>query len=373
MKEYKIWIFTVLVIGLVSLSALLYNASYSYFASKKITQTKETITTGNLTSTLTITGLNLGSMEPMSDTDGMAQTQYSTITINKNNIYKVFYKILIGYDYENIADLTTLLPLEYIHVALYPMSGGNPLSTPLAGPVEITDLTVEEIGASNVYSAKYFLAFDTFEGTTNNQTKSYALKVWLAEGTPVKYQNKIVNIDITIKQETLVTKSKFNLNGMVHGSSGNDNIVLTLLQNNNVTATSSSNGSFTLSGVYEGTYAIKTYDPTPSSGIPNTHYLTFTITPDLDPSIAGGCHKLTDNLAAPVGSYAPYLAYNYGLSSNTFDRTAFANDYNNPSTAVSNATHSFNISGEDKYTVTTINNLSLSYNGWEEVDIPGCP
>ncbi|NMA51202.1 MAG: hypothetical protein GX951_05105 [Mollicutes bacterium] len=375
MKKYKTLSFAVLVVGIISISLLLYNISHSYFIDKRITHTKEVITTGDLTSTLSITGLNLGGMEPMSDEDGMAQTNYATITLTKNNVYKVFYKILIGYDYENVADLETLLPLEYIHVALYPIEGGVPSSTPLAGPLEITELIVEEIDPTNVYSAKYFLAFDTFELETNNQTKSYAIKMWLKEEIPESYDGKIINLDITLKQETLISKSKFNLSGMVHGSSGNDNIVLTLLQNNNVTATSSSNGSFNLSGVYEGTYAIKTYDPTPSSGVPNTHYLTFTITPDLYPPIAGGCHKLTDNPAAPIGSYAPNLAYNYGLSPNTFDRTAFANDYNNPSTAVSNATYSFNISGEDKYTVTTINDLSLSYNGWEEVETPGsgCP
>ena len=362
MKKYKTLSFAVLVVGIISISLLLYNISHSYFIDKRITHTKEVITTGDLTSTLSITGLNLGGMEPMSDEDGMAQTNYATITLTKNNVYKVFYKILIGYDYENVADLETLLPLEYIHVALYPITGGVPSSTPLAGPLEITDLTVEEIDPTNVYSAKYFLAFDTFELETNNQTKSYALKMWLKEEIPESYDGKIINLDITIKQETLISKSKFNLSGKMRGTDGNDNITINLLQNNNVTATSDTSGTYTLYNVPDGTYSLKIYDPTPNYYYKNTHYTTFNLsaTPNY-PTDAGIIKTL--NPPAPVGSYAPVLAHNYHLSTNSFSNYNYPNDYNHPSTMETNPPSTVNIYGQDILASSTINNVNINYDG----------
>ncbi len=336
---------------------LLYKISYSYFISKRITETKETIVTGDLTSTLTITGLNLGDMEPMSDTDGMAQTNYATITINKNNIYKVFYKILIGYDIDDVVDHETLLPMEYIHAAIYPINAGVVADNPLAGPLEITDLTVEEIEPTNVYTAKYFLAFDTLEEETQNQTKSYALKVWLKEGTPESYDSKVVNLDIGLKQETLISKSKYNIKGKIYTffSEPSPNSVLTILQNNNITTTSDSSGLYTLANVPEGTYTLKVYDPNMPNPMSKTSYRAFHL--DLNGPV-GGALNIT-NVNIPIGSYAPVVSYTYYLNPNCLTPSiCFPNDFNHPSTA-ENFVESVVISGEDNILTTDINNVGI--------------
>lgn len=254
MKKVDSTVLLVILMALVSMMCLFFSAAYSYVIKNK-TSSKQTITTGNLEATITYNALTNVTMEPMNNESGLGQTEYSTVTIEKNNAYSVFYELNIGYNNLLPSGKTSddLLPLEHVNVALFPMTNGIVGNEPVMGPVHITDLPVSNYDG-NIINTKYKLFVSNF--SSGEDSHAYALKFWLDENLSDTYDGKIVNLGTQIVQEPLLSKAIYNLKGKVTFDGTNVTNALVSLHGG-LKSYNSTDGNFSLDDVVEGVYTLE--------------------------------------------------------------------------------------------------------------------
>ena len=239
----------VIIMALISFMSLSLSVSYSYITSSKIGNNTVKLSTGNLDATVTYTSLSNMEFEFLSDADGLNQTNYSTIEINKTHPYTVFYYINIGYSQV----VNDLLPMEDLKVALYSVDSSNNLSAnPVVGPVTIGDLPVFSASNATYSDALYTLFYGIFSsGTTSAK---YAIKVWGNEDSASLYDEMSVNIGASITQYPLLNKSFYNVSGTVTDGSSPVAGAIVSLQNGEITSITDASGNYTLTNVPTGTW-----------------------------------------------------------------------------------------------------------------------
>lgn len=294
MKHRNTSLILVFIMAIASFACLSVSLTYSYIV-KSDAGGVQNITTDDLEALVTHQSIDLG-IVALSDEDGLAQSEMGNITITKDNNYTVLYSINISFD-SDLGDYSQsdLLPPEYIKLALFQYnSDGTTLpSTPLAGPVRMADLPVFSVDSTNPYKTVYILGISYFNAGSDNS--KYALKVWADEDTPEDYEGKIVKLDATIHQETMISKSLYNLSGTVKNGSTSVSGATVELQNGNHSTTTDSSGNFTLSNVPEGTYNLKIINggnvAETTVHIQSGSAISIT---KLTPSLASGSHYLTN-------------------------------------------------------------------------------
>ena len=247
MKHNKYTAIIIVIMALISFSCLSLGVSYSYVMRSKAGVNAVIISTGDLSSVVNYTSKEM-LLTIMNDRDGLQQKDYGEISISKDNVYSVFYKMNIGYAIDSIpagSTINDLLPMEFIKVALFEMDGNTVSEKSIIGPVSIADLTMTDVGStSSPHYAQYLLNFGTF--LSGSQSEKFALKVWLDEKTP-QYDDAIVYLTVGVEQETLVSKSLYNISGTVVNSSGNTvSGAKVVFHNQKITTTSAGNGNYTL-------------------------------------------------------------------------------------------------------------------------------
>ena len=136
-RKGGILLFTAILLTIVSLVCLTLSVSYSFIIGISSKKNVITITSGESSMSSSEEEITDLTITKMTDTNGLNQSSYHTFTISKNNVYSIFYKILIGYKDTYI----TYKPLEYVKVALYTVDGSDNLSSsPIIGPVRVADL-----------------------------------------------------------------------------------------------------------------------------------------------------------------------------------------------------------------------------------------
>ena len=92
-KDTNVIIVVILVV--ISFACLSVGTSYAYLSTVSVGGTQN-ITTGNLSDNLTINGMENVEISPMSDEEGVNQTTYAKVAIDKNNQYTVFYSLSLA-------------------------------------------------------------------------------------------------------------------------------------------------------------------------------------------------------------------------------------------------------------------------------------
>lgn len=353
MKHNKYTPIIVVIMALISFLCLSLSVSYSYVMRSRVSGNAMIITTGNLTSSVSYTAADY-ILAAMDDVEGVDQKNYGVISINKDNVYSVFYTMNIGYAVDSIPAGKTvgdLLPMEYIRVALFEMNGSTVAENPIVGPVSLTDLTVSSISSDTMFRDTYLLNFGTF--LQGSQSSKYALKVWIDEYTPEKYDEYLIYLGVNVDQETLVSKTLYNVSGTVYDSQGNTvQNAIVKFHNGKIKSTTSTVGGYSLANVPTGTYNLSVV-----SG--DTEYRTTL-------HIKTGTTQVLENTTPEAGGSSTYLqnsAFTYYTSPGSIMR---ANSLTTTSNQLTTSTYTiptaYVFTGLESLSVLSISNLNLTLN-----------
>lgn len=253
MKSKKRMIFTVILMAFFSFSCLTVSISYAFLSRIKVSNNTQVITTGNLNSTISYEPSNTVILGTMSDSQGLNQTDMAVVSITKDNIYSVFYTVDISYSVDSIPVTKTvsdLIPLEYVRVALF----NDASNDPIAGPVSITDLPLKSVDENSLYNDKYTLSYGMLNSGVDYET--FRLKAWLDPAISSEFDSYVIYLELHVDQEPLLSRSLYNISGVVSSGGNPVNGALVSIQNGATTAITASNGTYTLSNVPTGTYTL---------------------------------------------------------------------------------------------------------------------
>ena len=257
MKKGNSILLIVFIMALVSFLCLSLSVSYSFIVSSAASSNTQTITTGNIESSVSHSSANLA-IERLSDEKGLTQDAYGIMEISKNNNYSVFYNISLSYSLLDIPSTSSqedLLPPEYIKVALFEINNDVVEQSPVMGPVLMADLPVTNANINNAYDTSYLLSFGTF--AVGSDSSKYALKVWIDESADPIYNDSLIILSMNVTTEPLISKSLYNIAGQIYNGSSTLYGATIEIQNGSIKVTSGVNGTFNLTNVPEGTYNFK--------------------------------------------------------------------------------------------------------------------
>lgn len=257
----KNFIMAVCVFGLTMASI---GFSYASFFAVKTNTTNQSITTGTLNvsyGTSTSAVQLSADLTTMSDYEGMNQNDVSVVYIQNTGSLDSTYVLNIGYDMTNFKTISNsnssaiLTPLDYVRFAVYEYNGVGVADTLVAGPLSVTDLPIYSINSDSNYN-RYSILFDTLGGTSStSNTKTYRIKIWLSDKAIPSVSLSYFYINAEVVAEVENAKMKYNLSGTITDGTNNLDGAIIDIQNGSIESTSS-NGAFTLNGLYPGTYNI---------------------------------------------------------------------------------------------------------------------
>ena len=261
----------VMIFCVLGLTVLTLSFSYAAFFTVKTNKNNQTITVGDLSviyggmssrMVKNMAGaLNIVEMLPMSDADGMAQSQTNVIYIQNEGTLDASYVLTIGYDLENYLnrndynDNDVLTPIDYIKFAIYEYNG-EAGSTLVAGPLSITDLPVYKVDTTDSRNNRYTMLFDSL-GVTSNVSKTYQIKLWLSDKAPSSVSNSYFYINSEVSVGAKGAEMAYNINGILQDSYGEliRNAEISI-QNNSIVTNSDENGNFSIKSLLPGTYNV---------------------------------------------------------------------------------------------------------------------
>lgn len=350
-KDTNVIIVVFLVV--ISFACLSIGTAYAYLSTVSVGGTQN-ITTGNLSANLTINGMENVEIAPMSDEEGINQTTYAKVVIDKNNQYTVFYSLNLSYSMDSLPSTVTkddLLPLDFIKVAVFASDTDSIASAvQISDPVKITQLPMQSVDTTDHYNDEYMLTFNTFK--VQSDKKYYFIKAWLVQDTPDTLDGKYIYLDANVNQEPLVSKSLYNFTNI---SVSLDTTALSSgytikLQKGAITGTTS------LSNVPTGTYLLEVV----YNG--NTYSTTVKIKEVDDTNATEGVSSLSGKTCS-ANEPLQNCAYTYYT---TVDKLIRKNDITtysnvNPTTTYS-VPNSYVIVGKDSLGVSEISGLKLTLN-----------
>ena len=239
--------------------------SYASFFSVKTNSTNQSITTGTLqvsygSNSSSIQRTGMGSM---SDEMGLAQSEASVIYVQNTGTLNSTYVMNIGYDMANFKARTSykttdeLTPLDYVMVAVYEYNGAGSTDTLVAGPISVAELPIYKLDSSDARNNRYSILFNTVGSTSSStSTKTYKIKTWLSDKAIPAASYTYFYINTEIVAEVVNAKMSYNLSGTITDGTNNLSGATISLQNGSLTSTTSSSGTFSLSGIYPGVYNV---------------------------------------------------------------------------------------------------------------------
>lgn len=344
----------VTIFAIISFACVSLGTSYAFISKLSSNTVNQNIKTGNLNATLSYTTLTNAEIVPLTDEEGINQTTYAKLSVSKNNQYTVFYSINFSYSVKSIPSGSAkedLVPLEFVRIAVFDSESST---TPIVGPVSITELPLSSVDTSDHYNDVYLLSYANFAASSDSKT--YYIKAWLDPNTPDEFDEKLIYLDASINQEPLIAKSLYNLSGTVkNGSSAVSGAVISIQNNdmkNKSTVTTASDGTFSLSSVPNGTYnLIVTY-----SG--NTYETTI--------HVQNGDTSLVSTRSATTcaaGSYLQACAYtNYTTVSKIINYSSYVGYSNSALTSSVNVPPSYVVQGLDSISVQNITGINVTLN-----------
>ncbi len=326
--------------------------SYSAFFTVKSNTDNQTLTTGELAVSYSGDGTAVfpSVLEPISDRDGLNQTNNKIIHIANTGTLDSEYVLTVGYDMdkfkarEGAKEDDILTPIEFVKIAVYEYDSASGASTPLTGPLSIGDLPVYEYNQDDQKLNRYSLLFGSVgSATSGNATKNYQVKVWLSDKTTPSASNSFFYINSEIVATVANAKEDFTFTGKLLNADATAVANATIsFQNGSRKITTGEDGSFTIEKIPEGTYNILIND-TISGNI--------TIKAGAKTSVA----PYGPTFTAVAGSNIFQNAYTYGTTINNLMK---ANSFNTSSDAITMENKSYNLS--PTYELVIDNNSELT-------------
>lgn len=234
--------------------------SYAAFFSVKTSKNNQTITTGDLSIAYggSSTSINKTDMLPMSDEEGMSQSEASIIYLQNNGSLNANYALTIGYDMEQLSQLASgttdkLTPLNHIRLAVYDYQSATN-NTLICGPLSVTDLATYSVDTTDMRNNRYSILFGSL-GAVSNNVKTYQIKIWLSDKAPASVGESLFYVNSEIVSEATNTKMAYTINGILKNKDGQViNGATVSLQNNSQKVTTNAEGKFSFTNILPGTY-----------------------------------------------------------------------------------------------------------------------
>ena len=263
-------LFILVCVAILTVSSI--GVSYSAFFTVKSNTSNQTVTTGNLQVTYTGSYLSSSSMNnekllPVSDTEGLNQNNARVINVQNTGSLDSEYVLTIGYDmtaFNALSDKDTakLTPIEFIKFAVYEVDTSTSNNTTLvAGPLSIADLPIYTYDENNYQNNRYLILKNTLKGTESTEggtTKSYQIKVWLADTTTPAASQTYFYVNSEVEATVEGAKQNYTLNGSLLGADGTALNGATInIQNGSFKSSTDALGTFKLINLPEGTYNVE--------------------------------------------------------------------------------------------------------------------
>ncbi len=344
----------VIVLALVSFMSLSFSVSYSFMTRSKISGNTAQLTTTNMNYTVTYTNLVNQGMYFLSDEDGMNQNTYSTITINKPTGYDTYYYLYFCYSGNSVS--VTNLPMEYVRYAIYSFDGSNNISsTPLAGPAPIADLHIS--ASSKNYGTSYYIAYLGILNSTTTSTK-LAIKLWGDLEAADVFEGNPTDFAVIVYQYPIKNTVFNNISGILYDTADNPIAGATISLNHGmITATTDSNGAYTLSNVPMGRWVLNvingdtTYSTSLSTAIQTATYPTGSVQP-----YTASTTSNTSGSWLQTRAYARFTTVYQILK---YPSNSLTNDSNHTASGTYTTPAGYVVYAADRFELTTIPNIKL--------------
>lgn len=253
----------VIAISVFALTMVSIGFSYASFFSVKTNATNQKITTGTLAVSYgnNSSSITKNNMEPMSDKDGMAQSDASVVYIQNTGVLDAKFTLTLGYDIANFTGRSgysssdVLTPLDYVRFAIYEYNGAGQSDTLIAGPLSVTDLPIYTL-TTDSKNNRYSAIVGSVGGTSSSSaTKTYKIKTWLSESATAAASYTYFYINSDVVAEVSGAKMGYNIVGKIDGTNAANAIVA--FHNYSQSVTTDENGGFTLTDVSPGTYNLQ--------------------------------------------------------------------------------------------------------------------
>lgn len=237
--------------------------SYASFFSVKTNTNNQSITTGTLSVSYgaSTSSVLRNGMSSMSNAMGMAQDEASLIYIQNTGTLNSTFNLTIGYDMENFtgrsgySDSDQLTPLDYVMLAVYQYNGAGKEDTLVTGPISVADLPIYSINTSDSRYNRYSILFNTVgSSSSSTSTKTYKVKMWLSDKAIPAASYTYFYLNTEVVAEVVNAKMAYTLRGTVKSGTSDASGAVVSFHNNSLSSTTNSAGTFTLTGVYPGTY-----------------------------------------------------------------------------------------------------------------------
>jgi hypothetical protein len=148
-----------------------------------------------------------------------------------------------------------LTPLNYIRFAIYQINSATS-ETLVAGPMSLSELPIYTYSSTS-NNNRYLAYFNTVGGTSSgDSTKNYRIKTWLSIQADPSVAYTYFYVDSQVVAEVADAHLGYNVSGTIKDSSGTSlSDAVISIQNGSLTSTSS-DGSYTIKGLYPGTYNV---------------------------------------------------------------------------------------------------------------------
>ena len=254
-------LFIAVCVFLLTLSTI--GVSYSAFFILKSNTNSQTVTTGTLDISYTGDDIVLSGDEllPLPDREGLKAASNKIIYVQNTGTLDANFALTIGYDMtkfsgrSNPKETDELTPIEFIKFAIYSYNSGNKESTLIAGPLTIADLPIYEAN-KDYRQNQYLILFDKVgkKGSATS-SKTYQIKVWLADKTTPIASQTFFYVNSQIVAEVEGAKRDYNMAGILANSAGSPLAGATInFQNGSKVVSTDTTGAFTIPNLYEGTY-----------------------------------------------------------------------------------------------------------------------
>ena len=242
-RHVKVVTFTIVVLFLITIGT-----SYSMFLSVSKENTTSTLSTGYLNVDFASSNsiISDGIAKPMSDVNGLAQEKYSIITVNNSGTLNANVVLSVSY---GDGTANNLIPLEFIKLGVYEYDDGT-ISNPIVVSLKDSPLINDDLYNNSTSYTYDRIPFYIEHALEADDTKSYAIKVWLDESASSHeyFDSYHVNLEVSLNATVAESQPLVYLSGILYEEDGT-----TIMPNTSITSfngifetTSNSSGAFTI-------------------------------------------------------------------------------------------------------------------------------
>lgn len=279
------------------LVAITINYTYASFFTIKTNTNSQYVKTGTLNVAYgnSSTSLIMENLRPMSDEEGLNQSESSYIHIENTGNIDSNFVLTVGYDLDNFpsGNGNTLTPIDFIKVAVYRYVSSNEEYL-IAGPVRLSDLPIYENDTNNPTNNRYSLLTGKVGGTSSgNATANYKVKTWLSSDAGPEISYTYLYVNSTIVATAKDSYMNYSISGKVLTGCTAINNAKVSIHNGSYTSTTNSSGAYSFTDLYPGVYNIDITADTNNDSVNEVYSGNITIAEGSSVSIAPTANVFT--------------------------------------------------------------------------------